>query len=219
MKQFTVLTVMIGMLFLLLAACGHSNTTVSEAPSATLAKPMPKDGIDKSWTFQKTSVHGKNPLAITLRVTGTASTTPFERTVTVTDSEGATLFFATRNDRDIDQFFGEEGFYNGCTGYQECKNKWYFEELPEIVENALVIVDRSSSPAEDWEHEILADLAGRFLEDKGLPTEQRAAVLNEMRALLSAQYDSLHIPEDPNSAGASHMYVPSLALFVPYFHS
>ena len=71
--------------------------------------------------------------------------------VTFTDSSGSVLFRSEHDDRNLDQFFGDEGYVDDCKGYDSCKNKWYFQDLPKEVSRAITILDepnRSSAEKE-----------------------------------------------------------------------
>ncbi len=206
-------TTLWALLMLILGPPAEANA--SAPPRAEKASAAP---INKTWTYQKDSAHGRNPLTITLQVTGAAADAPFLRTVTVTDADGATLFRAEHDDSGIDQFFGGDGESFGCSGYQECKNKWYFEELPQFVENSLEIIDYSDRDVEAWERDILADVAGHYLLDKGMPADRRQRVLEEMQSMLSGRFDNLCVPDEPGAGSPSLMFVPSINSFVPYFH-
>jgi hypothetical protein len=126
------------------------------------------------------------------------------------------LFQSEHDDRDLDQIFGAEGFVDGCKGYEACKNKWYFEELPKEVAGAITIVDRGSF--DQSERDALVRQADEFLKGKGLSDKQRGAVIEEMLTLHTGRFDSLVLPEDPVVGGNVFMYVPSLGYFVPYYH-
>lgn len=108
---------------------------------------------------------------------------------------------------------------SGCRGYQECKDKWYFQDLPKAVSGAVGIVDQSSQPVGKYQLDTLAELADEFLKERGMPDEKRAVVLGEMQSALTGRFDSLGL-------GAAHpvhgdttvfMYVPSAGYFVPHW--
>jgi hypothetical protein len=108
--------------------------------------------------------------------------------------------------------------FSNCKGYEECKNKWYFEDLPKEVASAVKIVDHAGHPVETWERDELVRLADKFSKERGLPSERRAALANEMLALRAGRFDSLYLPSDPVQEATTFMYVPSVSYFVPYWH-
>jgi hypothetical protein len=174
--------------------------------------------VEEVRTFQATSLNAANPLTITYRVTGATLSAPFRWSVTVTDSTGSSLFQVEHDDRDRDEFFGEEGFMHGCRGYEECKSKWYFSELPRAAAEALRVVDHLNEVVQTWQRDALVHQATEFLERKPMSEERRAVVIHEMQLLLSGRFDRLYMPANPLTEESSFMYVPSLGYFVPYWH-
>jgi hypothetical protein len=206
------------MLLVVLTSCSRSKSTSSEPvrSSSTLSKPLYP--LDRVWTFKKQSVNAPNPITITLRVRGTTKDVPFLWSVQVTNTNGSLLFSAERDDQRIDQFFSDEGYMPKCEGYRECKDRWYFEELPKDVADGMKIIDHSNRPVETWEYDALVTLAGDFLRNKGLSAERSSAVIAEMSSMLAGRFDALYIPLDPAQEDSTFMYVPSVGYFVPYWH-
>ena len=206
----------VAVLFLVfLASCHRAETPSSEPTPADATSPAP---VEEVRTFQATSFNASNPLTITYRVTGAALNAPFRWSVTVTDSTGSPLFQVEHDDRDRDEFFGGDGYMSGCKGYEECKSKWYFSELPKAAAEAVRIVDHLNEVVQKWQQDALVQQATEFLKRKPMSEERRAVVIHEMQLLLSGSFDRLYMPANPLTEEPSFMYVPSLGYFVPYWH-
>jgi hypothetical protein len=206
----------IAVLFLVfLASCHRSETPPSEPTPADSTSPTP---VEEVRTFQATSLNAANPLTITYRVTGAAFNAPFRWSLTVTDSKGSSLFQVEHDDRDRDEFFGDDGYMSGCKGYEECKSKWYFSELPRAAAEALRVVDHLSEVVQTWQRDALVHQATEFLKRKPMSEDRRDVVIHEMQLLISGRFDRLYMPANPLTEESSFMYVPSLGYFVPYWH-
>lgn len=201
-------------LLVFLASCHRSETPPSE-PSADVKSSEP---VEEVRTFQATSLNAHNPLTITYRVSGAAPNAPFRWSVTVTDAKGSSLFQVEHDDSDSDELFGQEGFMEGCKGYEECKLEWYFDKLPTAAAEALRIVDQLNEIKQTWQRDALVQQATEFLKRKPMSEERRAVAIEEMQLLFSGRFDSLYVPADPVGEESSFMYVPSLGYFVPYWH-
>jgi hypothetical protein len=200
--------------------CGSCSSEPASLPQPTVPpEGKPEIPVSKVWKFQANSARALGPLAITLRVSGTAISAPFVWTVTVLDAKEKSLFHVEHDDKGIDPFFGDEGFISiaGCKGYQACKEKWYFEELPKEVGAAVELVDQSNQPVETWQHDELVRLGRDFLIRQGISEERHPAILDEMVVLLAGRFEKLYVPLDPVQEGTTFMYVPSMGVFIPYW--
>jgi hypothetical protein len=176
--------------------------------------------VNQTWTFQEASARAQGPYTLNLQITGTGLKAPFHWVVTVTGSSGSVLFRIEHDDSSLDALFGHARiphYIGDCKGYEDCKKKWYFEDLPEEVARAITIEDQSNHPVDRHSHAVLVQEAGPFLREQGLSAERRKDVIDEMLAMRAGRFDSLSLPPDPIVAGPSYMYVPSLGYFVPYW--
>jgi hypothetical protein len=218
LKHTVKLVTITAMLLGVLVSCSRCKSTSSEFTLSTPTPSKPLNFVDRVWTFKKQSVNAHNPIKVTLQVRGTAPNAPFLWSVHVTDTNGSLLFQEEHDDRNIDKYFGDEGYISECKGYRECKDKWYFEELPKEVANGMEIIDHSSKPVEAWERDALVGVADDYLKGKGLSSERRAEVTEEMMKMLAGRFDSLYVPIDFVQEASNFMYVPSVGYFVPYYH-
>ena len=173
-------------------------------------------GINVVHVFKSDIFGTDKPAVVTLRIIGENQSYPFMWSIIVEKSSD-TLFAAKHDDEWLDKFFSDKGYIDGCEGYAECKHKWYFNDLPFLLQNALSKINRVDRPVEKWEIDTLQILAGEFLEKKGLDQTNRSAVLTEMLSLLSSNYISFCPPYTPVQQDTCFMYVPSLGYFVPYW--
>ena len=156
------------------------------------------------------------PVYVAYRVQGDSLQTPFKWTVTLTDTAGKVLLKADVDDTALDPKFSANNFIAGCKGYDACKRKWYFEDLPKSLPDDARYVKRGAT-LEDWRLDALKKLASDFLKAKGLNADKSADAILEMEGLLSrGGYGSFIMPAGPSAQGLGYIFVPSLGYFVPY---
>lgn len=156
------------------------------------------------------------PIYVAYRVQGDSVQAPFKWTVTLTDTTGKVLLKADVDDTALDPKFSADGFVAGCKGYEACKRKWYFEDLPTSLPGDARYVRRGTM-LEDWQLDALKKLAGDFLKAKGLNADKGADVIREMEDLVNrGGYGSFILPAGPTAQGLDYMLVPSLGYFVPF---
>lgn len=169
----------------------------------------------------KMTIEPDTPQAtVTLRVNGASMQAPFKWSVVVTNVTGNVLFQVEHDDAWLDKFFGDDGYINGCKGHEECKQKWYFQDLPKTVSESFNFVKPlTSKKLEKWEIDSLNSEAGEFLKNKGLSESKRSAVIAEMESLMiNGKYAEIWLVDSPVQQGSNFMYVPSLGYFVPFWH-
>lgn len=167
-------------------------------------------------TFEIPQLQETPPVKATLRVSGKALRSPFTWGVTIEGKQGV-YFSANRDDAWLNSFFADQGYMDGCSGYEECKKKWYFSELPDAIRTSIQRSAGRRSPPEDWELSALEALADEFLAQKNLNAAQRAKAISEMKNLLRQGFVTVAVPISPVQGDASFMFVPSLGYFVPYW--
>src|SRR5262249_57485744 len=100
-------------------SCNPTSKSTSQPATDTKAGTA----VNQTWTFEAASALARGPLRTTLQVSGAGPKAPFHWSVTISDSNGSILFRTEHDDRAIDQFFGDDGFIDGCRGYDACKTK------------------------------------------------------------------------------------------------
>lgn len=182
----------------------------------SLASAGMSPSIDVVRVFKSDVFGTDKPAVVTLRITGENQASPFMWSITVERSSDI-LFAAEHDDKWLDKFFSDGGYIDECEGYAECKQKWYFDDISFLLQDALKKINRTDRPLKKWEADTLHILADEFLEKKGLDQTKRSAVLTEMVNLLSSSYISFCPPYTPVQQDTCYMYVPSLGYFVPYW--
>jgi hypothetical protein len=172
--------------------------------------------VDVVRSFSSDIFGDSKPAIVTLRIYGKEKTRPFKWSVTV-EKSSRIIFSTTHDDEWLDKFFSDEGYVEGCTGYTECKRKWYFSDLPLYLRNSLEKKNNGGKSIEKWEIDTLKEMADNFLKKKGLDRAHRSAVLKEMINLFSGSYVSFCPPYTSVHQEACYMFVPSLGYFVPYW--
>jgi hypothetical protein len=167
--------------------------------------------------FEKRLSGEAAPDQIEIHVSGNTIKSPFKWSISIKNS-GREILFEEHDDAWLNNFFGDEGYMDGCSGYIECKRKWYFSEIRNKVEASLIEqkgnVKRNNIPV--WELENLQAFSQEFLKKKGISNQRIVEIVKEMKAsLASGGYSSLKTPGTPVQSGTEYMYVKSLKYFVP----
>lgn len=176
--------------------------------------------IDRSFTYKMDILQDAAPADVTLRVMGASIRVPFKWSITIADAKGRVVLFVQEDDGPDDTpWFKGSDLIKDCQGYEACKNKWYFKDLPETIPQLGDFVKRGKGkPVQDWQERSLQSLADVFLKQKGLNKPQRQAVIQEMHDLMErGGYGEFSPIRNPVSQGALYMYVPSLGYFVPFW--
>ncbi len=175
--------------------------------------------VSRSWAFPKEAASARTPVTVTLRLDGPARDAEYVWRVEATDGAGAVLFRVEGTSRELDDIFRESYSTLDCQAFLECKERWYFEEWPNLIARGFSVVDNTANAdrTADYRRENLRSEASKFLRDRGASPAQQVAVIDEMLTLLAGRFDSLYLPLDPFSRQLTLMFVPSVGYFVPYW--
>lgn len=180
--------------------------------SPDVAEENPIAPVDKK-IVRKVDVTGDGkPDTITLRVMGKDSYSPFTWTLTIS-SLGETVLFHTRNDKNIDGFFGDQDYVGNCKGYQECKSKWYYKDLLSIL-----IVPKSGYELKGIMPEIDV-VAGKYLADGlGIKGERAKAIITNIKNRLQKGHAIvISIPDTPATGNPIMVFAPEVRRFVEIY--
>ncbi len=152
-----------------------------------------------------------------LRLTARAFTEPFSWSFDVT-SQGRLVFHREGIDTRIDSLFADAGFVLGCSDYDNCKRKYYFEELGLYVLEPRDYDAVSLSEAMNdsvhygslFYHDVL-DSCGISPDAAKAMADSVASELKSEKCLLVSFIDS------PVSSGSVLVYVDRLNRFVPVY--
>jgi hypothetical protein len=72
------------------------------------------------------------PGKIVLTLKAKNITKPVQWTLTITSNEKV-LLRQSRDDSKIDSFFNDPNYVGNCTGYLECKKRWYYKDILETI--------------------------------------------------------------------------------------
>ena len=174
--------------------------------------------VEESRNYRVNLFPDSAPIYVALKVQGDSFEDPFKWTMTVTDVAGKVLLQASGDGDAIDKNFSDDSYVGGCKGYDACKRKWYFEDLPKTVpQSAHYIKKGEGMSLPDWRVQTLKKLAGDYLKAKGLKDSARDDAIQEMLDLLNqGGYAAFSPAVGPREDGTVYMYVPSLGYFVPF---
>jgi len=183
-------------------ACSFSGV-VAEDPHAA---------VDKVFVREVDVTGDGKPDTITLRVIGKDMYSPLKWTVTIS-SLGETVLSQTREDKDINGFFGDEGYVGDCRGYLECKSKWYFKDLLSIL-----VVPKSGYDLEGIMPGI-EGVAGKYLAERlGVRGEKAKALVSGIKnRLQKGQAIVISIPDTPATANPIMVFSPEVRRFIEIY--
>ncbi len=173
----------------------------------------PKSGVTFSEVTQA-DLDESHKAEIEYTVNGASSKEPFAWSLRI-KVQGKVALELLHNYPESDGPFKDPGHNDGCSGFDQCKRHWYFNQLPERIQR---IIEKSPGSKElaEWEVATMESLASGFLKKKGASKVQIQKVLKEMFELRKSGFVVVVPPISPNQDDASFMYVPSLGYFVPY---
>lgn len=184
------------------------------AGQALAANAVP---VDRTFS-QKGDVIGDGRMeTLTLHVTGQSMESPFKWDFAIVDEAGKVLFRVERNDASLDVFFKDDGYVENCTGYQRCKSKYYFDDLPQAIFTSV----KPSPKAWSFDGYTLSNLrntATPFLVKHGLSPDAIEKVLAQMKEILGKPGFRLVAPPlSPVQSDPPMLWVPSVQMFVPIY--
>jgi hypothetical protein len=188
---------------------------------ALISSPAISQEIDRKFTYSADLTGDGRNERIVLAIHGAAIDKPFKWSLTVTDRENHILFKTENDDSRFDKFFGEEGYMDGCSTYEQCKRRYYFEDKPKNVSNCLKggrTKELAASTAAALGYDNPSEAARYFLEErKTSPTAIEAALKELQSALASTRTNSLCYREYEHDHGKYLVWLKSVGEFVPYF--
>ena len=152
-----------------------------------------------------------------LRITAKAFTKPFSWDFDVISQEGI-VFHREGVDTWMDSLFADTGFVSGCSGYDNCKRKYYIEELglyvlkPRDYDGVSLAEAMTDSVhyGSVFNHDLI-DSCGISPDEAKVMADSVAFVLKSAKCLLVSFIDS------PVESGPVLVYVDRLKRFVPIY--
>ncbi len=156
------------------------------------------------------------PQTFTVRVRGQTAQSPYRLELSIADANGNVLHREESLGDDFDAFFGKDWLVKDCTGYMACKDKWYFEDVPKLLETSFVAAERPLFASEQAFYEQMEGIATRDLRRMGYAGPRLAAVLQEMRDILGKPGFRLvaAVSRPMGDHGDAKVWVPSIRRFV-----
>ena len=154
---------------------------------------------------------------ITLRILGQDFTHPFKWALKI-QSNGKAIYEHESDDAWLDQFFNDSDYVLDCSGYVDCKKKYYFKDLlgSLLVESTL----EANPHALDKENvSSIHTIARNFLRDECSVSDEAATeIIQRMVSQIKAgKTPLLYVPISPVHSEIPHMYVEQVNRFVPVY--
>jgi hypothetical protein len=152
-----------------------------------------------------------------LVIHGADITKPFKWSISVTDAGGRRLFWVEKDDAWIDEAYGDPNYMRGCSGYEQCKGRYYFEEKPRSLLKCLTSGETQKA-AKLFGSENSSEAARHFLEGKKISLSTIQAALAELQGVLqNSQTLSLCYQEHEEDHGDYLVWLKTIREFVPYY--
>lgn len=157
------------------------------------------------------------PEKITLVLKAKDFNSPFQWSLSISSS-GKQLFTYASDDTRIDPFFADRGFITDCSGYAECKKKWYFKDIlnslivPRSGYDLEGILDKSKSNT-------LYPLGRQYLKECcGIKQNDADAILSRIeKRIRNNQAVLISIPKSPVTSDALMIFCPEVDRFIPVY--
>jgi len=174
-------------------------------------------GIDRTFT-EKGDVTGDGRIeTLTVHIVGNSMQSPFKWSLTITNEEGAVIYRVDRDDASQDAFFRTNGYEPGCADYEDCKSRYYFQDIPKAIFSSL----KPSSIAwelDKYKSSNLRTTASVYLTKHGVSQSKIKVALVEMRNELEKPgFHVIAVPLSAVQTDAPMIWVPSVHMFVPFY--
>jgi hypothetical protein len=173
--------------------------------------------IDKIFTFKTDLFGDQKTETVTIHISGESIKSPFVWELIVSSSAGKAIYSAKRDDKWLNKFFGDRGYVSGCVDYITCKEKYYFNLLPNEIFGSLKKSTQQLN-ADDQFLQNVKDTAKLFLKNREFKDEKIDSIILEMTATIkSGKFISFEVPVSPVQDDPPMIWVKSINLFVPYY--
>jgi hypothetical protein len=180
------------------------------------ALPHTEGVVDRTFTQAGDITGDGSAETITLHVGAEKITTPFRWSLTITRGT-AVIYHVERNDASQDSFFKDEGYVQRCSGYVDCKERYYFVDLPARIFSGL---KPTLSPwrLDEFTLKNLQETAGDYLRQHQVPREKVPVAIAEMVTILNTPpFHVLVVPQSATTDSAPMIWVPGVEQFVPFY--
>lgn len=188
--------------------------TIMSAGQAMAASSLP---VDRTFSEKGDVIGDGRTEILTVHVAGQSMDSPFKWTFTIADDAGKVIFRVDRNDVALDGFFKDQGYVANCSGYEACKSRYYFGDLPQAV-FASVKPSLKAWSFDSYRLSNLRSTAMPFLAAHELQSDTIKKVLAQMKDILSKPGFRLVVtPVSPVQNDPPMLWVPSVRMFVPIY--
>ena len=133
----------------------------------------------------------------------------------IIESGGQSVYSYESDDSWLDKFFGEEGYMDRCSGYSQCKARYYYNDIINylVVPYKMMDVERIASD------ESLIEITLQSLKGiKNLPENESIAIIRKIqKRLIDRSAIVISIPKSPVKRNGLMVYCPELATFVTIY--
>jgi hypothetical protein len=182
-----------------------------------VSSPGLSQEVHRNFTYRADLTGDGRAEKIVLDIHGADIRTPFQWSLSVTDTNGRVLFKVEKDDSWIDEAYGDPNYMGGCSGYEQCKRRYYFEEKPRSLATCLKSGDTQRS-AKFFGFDNSSEAARQFLESKNTSPSTIDAALKELQGTLQNKSTlSLCYQEHEEDHGKLLVWLKTVGEFVPYY--
>ncbi|UFS70436.1 hypothetical protein LPW11_21525 [Geomonas sp. RF6] len=132
-------------------------------------------------------------------------------------SKGKTIYKKSGSNERIEPFFAEQNYISGCTGYTDCKCKWFFHDyLDQMVmkmsSDNVGVFDKTAPNS-------IYVIAKRYLSKEYTKNPKRVeeAIKNAVERLLSGKAVAIQAFDEPEITTLPMVWMPEFSRFVPIY--
>jgi hypothetical protein len=183
---------------------------------ALSSSPTMSEEISRTFTYTADLTGDGRNEKIVLAIHGAAINKPFRWSLSVTDEGGHSLLKVEKDDAWIDEAYGDPSYMLGCTGYEQCKRLYYFEQKPKEISDCLKS-GGTQHLAKVIGSENYSEAVRAFLAEKKSSPSAIEAALKELKLILEhPKTASLCYSEHEQDHGQYLVWLKSVGGFVPY---
>jgi len=173
--------------------------------------------IDRTFTKHGDVTGDGASETLTIHITSMSIETPFKWSFVISDLNGATIYRVDRDDTWLDNFFKDNGYVIRCTNYTSCKDRYYYDDIP----NAIFASLKPSTKGwvlNKYTESNLRNTASAYLTKQGISAKSLSVTIEEMRKILEKPgFHNINVPISPVKSSAPMIWVSSIKEFVPYY--
>ncbi|HEY6873050.1 MAG TPA: hypothetical protein VI298_10035 [Geobacteraceae bacterium] len=132
-------------------------------------------------------------------------------------SKGKVIYQRSGSNKRIEPFFSQKGYIAGCTGYDDCKCKWFFHDY--LDQMIIKMTSENAGVFDKTAPNSIYATAKKYLhkEYKKNPKFVDKAINNAVERLLSGKAVAIQAFDEPEITTPPMIWMPEFKRFVPIY--